>query len=196
MSRGEDAQGAGVSKEAVSVDRSSNNSVDLRDWSAAEKDPESTHDSYRLALKGPPHDRSVSHGELGQAAAREDTTLGDIEGVHDGDNEVVASAGSLHILQQLGGDQLMHVSTEVGGVQRNMTRQVVEEEHLGDCFAGDLGFESRQSRSRVGSWGLEWVFDVADLRVRSSSWWACWNWQQCQGRRRVVLRAFAIDCKE
>lgn len=69
--------------------------------------------SYRLALEGPPHHSAVANCKLGQPTSRQNTSCGDIERVHDRYDEVVASAGALDILQELGGDQLMHVSTEV-----------------------------------------------------------------------------------
>lgn len=71
---------------------------------------------YRLALEGPPHHSTVANCKLRQPTSRQYASCGDIEGIHDGYDEVVASAGALDVLQELGGDQLVHVSAEVGGV--------------------------------------------------------------------------------
>lgn len=86
--------------------------------------------SYGLTLKGSPYNSAVSNSKLSQATAGQDATFGDVKGIHDGDDEVSASACTLDVLQQLSCDQLVHVPTEVGRVQRDLSLEIVEEEHL------------------------------------------------------------------
>lgn len=87
--------------------------------------------SYRFALEWAPHDSTVANRELSQAAPGQDATLRDVESVHDCDDEVVSRACAFDVLQKLGGDKLVHVAAEVGRVQRHMTREIVEKEHVG-----------------------------------------------------------------
>lgn len=87
--------------------------------------------SYRFALEWAPYDSTVTNREFSQSTAGQNATLGDVEGVHNCDDEVVSRTCALDIFQELGGDKLVHVAAEVRRVQRHMTRQIVEEEHVG-----------------------------------------------------------------
>ena len=83
-----------------------------------------------FALEGPPDDGPVAHRELCKTTSRKNKPLRDIECIHNGDNVVVAGAGALDVLDQLGGDQVVHVPPKVRGMERHTTLQVVEEEHV------------------------------------------------------------------
>lgn len=85
----------------------------------------------RLALERPPDDSAVPDGELSQPRRGENPAIGYVKGVHDGDNVVVPTTGALYVLEQLAGDQIVHVSTKVGWVQRDRTVHVLEEKHAG-----------------------------------------------------------------
>lgn len=111
VSRDKDAQWAGVGEETMLI----NTSTDGID---------------NFALERPPHDRAVAHCELGHAAAGENAPLGQIEGIHDCDDVIVARACSLNILDQLRRDQLGHVFAKVGWVQQDTPLEIVKEEHV------------------------------------------------------------------
>lgn len=123
MCRDEERQGTSVSKEANLIDGCDNsinlNQRELKLCITFQAD------SHGFALEWSPNYSSISNGELGQTATWKDTALGDIEGIHDCDNEVSTSAGSLNILQELACDQLVHIATKVGGMQSDLTLEVV-----------------------------------------------------------------------
>lgn len=83
-----------------------------------------------FALERSPDNGTVADGELCETASGKNKPLRDIECVHDGNDVVVAGASALDILDQLGGDQVVHVPPKVRGVERHATLQVVKEEHL------------------------------------------------------------------
>lgn len=87
--------------------------------------------SYRFALEWTPHNSTVANCELSQAATGQDTTLRNVESIHDCDDEIVSRTCAFDILQKLGGDKLVHIASKVGRVQRHMTREIVEKEHVG-----------------------------------------------------------------
>ncbi len=91
--------------------------------------------SYHFALERPPHHGAVAHGKFGEAAPGKNAALGDIKRIHDGDNVVVARAGSLDVLDQLRRDELVHVPPKVRRVQRDAPLEVVEKEHGGEWSA-------------------------------------------------------------
>ena len=87
--------------------------------------------SHSLALEWPPNHSPISNGELRQATSRENATLRDVEGVHDGDDVISTCASAFHVLQQLPGNQLVHIPAKVGWVQGDLPFEIIEEEHLG-----------------------------------------------------------------
>jgi hypothetical protein len=123
MCRDEEGQGTSVSKEANLVDGGDNsihlNQHELKLYITFQAD------SHGFALERSPNYSAISNGKLGQTTTWEDTTLGDIEGIHDCDNEVSTSASSLNILQEPGCDQLVHIATKVRGMQSDLTLEVV-----------------------------------------------------------------------
>jgi len=72
--------------------------------------------AHRLALERSPNYGTVANRELGQSAAWENAAFRDIKGVHDGDDIVASSAGSLNIPQKLASNQLVHILAEVRGM--------------------------------------------------------------------------------
>jgi hypothetical protein len=112
MGRDKESQGASLRKEALRVD--------------------GVHDSVDgLALERSPDDGAVADGKLCQAIAGQDFAFGDVKGIHDGDDVVAASAGALDILEQLAGDQVVHVAPEIRRMQSDSALHVFEEEHDG-----------------------------------------------------------------
>jgi len=113
----EQAQRSGISEEAVPIYRR-DDSVDLNiknsvsNSLAVLEDPRQRQ-TYHFAFERPPHDGSIAHSELSQPATGKNATLRDVKGIHDGDDVIVASAGSLDILDQLCRDQLVHVAAEI-----------------------------------------------------------------------------------
>jgi len=89
--------------------------------------------SYGLALEWSPNHGSVSHGELSQTTSWQNAALRDVEGVHDGDDEVSPRACALHVLQKLACYQLVHIPAEVRGMQGDLALEVVEEKHRCRC---------------------------------------------------------------
>jgi hypothetical protein len=83
----------------------------------------------RLAFERPPHHSTISHSEFGHTETREDSTLGDFESVHDGDDEVAASACAFDILQELARHELVHVATHERRVQGDLAFQVIKKKH-------------------------------------------------------------------
>ncbi len=79
MCRDKESQRASLGKEALRVDRV-NDGVDS------------------LALERSPDDGAVTDGKLGQAVTGQDFALGDVKGVHDGDDVIAAGAGTLDVL--------------------------------------------------------------------------------------------------
>lgn len=68
---------------------------------------------YRFALEGSPDDCSIADSKLGQPIAGKNPALGDVEGVHDGDDVVAPGTRALDIFEQLAGDELMHVAAKI-----------------------------------------------------------------------------------
>lgn len=128
MSRDKESQGTSLGKEALGVDR-----VD-----------DSIHS---LSLERSPHDGAVADGELGETVARKNATLRDVKRIHDGNDIIAASAGTLNILQQLASDQVVHVAAKVRGMQSNSALHVVEEKHDGGCV-GRIIVDWRREVSR------------------------------------------------
>lgn len=102
--------------------------------------------SHRLSLEWPPDNSSISHGELGEPIARQYLSVRDVKSIHDGDDVVVASAGPLDVLEELIGDEIVHVATKVGGMQGDPALHVVEEEHC-ERMTGSAR-RARQNSSR------------------------------------------------
>lgn len=101
MGRHEDAKGSSLSKKAVLVDRR-DNSVDLDcGLDRCQSRPQWEGLIYRFTLERPPHHGSIPDSEFGEPTAGEDTSLGDLEGIHDGDYIVTSGASTLDILEQL-----------------------------------------------------------------------------------------------
>lgn len=84
---------------------------------------------YRLALEGPPYDGAIANCELCEAVSREDAALGDVKGVHDGNDEVAAGACALDVGEELVCHEIVHVATEERWVQGDPAFQIVEKEH-------------------------------------------------------------------
>lgn len=99
MGRHEQTQRSSLGKEALRIDRVDNSiNLGLRQNATCISEDKPWIYPYRLALEWSPHDRAVPYGELGQSIAGKDASFGDIKGVHDGDDVVVASAGALDVL--------------------------------------------------------------------------------------------------
>ena len=94
--------------------------------------PSSKYDGYphSLVLEWSPHHSSISDSKFGQTASWDNATLGNIEGVHDRNDVVLACAGSLDVGEQLLGNKVAHVLAEIGRMQGDLALKVVEEEHL------------------------------------------------------------------
>lgn len=137
MCRYKQAQGACLGKEALGVngvdDGINLNQLDHRNiFSMGRLSP------YRLALERAPYDGSVSDGKLGQAVAGEDAPFRNVKRVHDGDDVVAAGTGSLDVLEQLAGDQVVHVAPKVRRVQGDPALHIVEEEHDGQALKANV----------------------------------------------------------
>lgn len=85
---------------------------------------------YRLALKWPPNDRTISDRKLCQSIPGEDASFRDIESVHDGNDIITTGTGALYIFQELAGDEVVHIAAKVGRMQGNPTLHVVKKEHV------------------------------------------------------------------
>jgi hypothetical protein len=85
---------------------------------------------HRLPFEGPPNDGLVAHRKLGQTTAGKNASLGDIKRVEDGDYIVATGTSTLHVTHELARDKLVHILAKVGGVERDATLQLVEEEHV------------------------------------------------------------------
>lgn len=105
--------------------------------------------AYRLALERPPHHGAVSDGELCEARAGEHAALRNVKGVHDDDDVIVSGTGTLHVADQLAGDELLHVAAKVRRVQGDPALHIVEEKHNGGGGRGDSAAGSNSSSLEV-----------------------------------------------
>lgn len=83
----------------------------------------------RLAFEWPPYHSTISHSEFGHTETREDSTFRNFESIHDGDDEVAASACTFDILKELARHELVHVATHERRMQGDLAFQVIKKKH-------------------------------------------------------------------
>lgn len=102
----------------------------------------------RLAFEWPPYYGTISDSEFSHTKTGEDSSFRYFESVHDGNDEVAASACAFNILQELRGHEIVHVAPHERRVQGDLAFQIIKKKH------GEKRFRGEAKISMVSEWAV------------------------------------------